>query len=324
MGLEGSAPQQCRPAHGLDVDRSGQVLGAHEAQSPAGFRSFLGWLYKRQEIDELPSDFPWPRVPEHAPRILSIEAQAKILASIPPERRGIFLAMALMGLRPLEAVALRAADYHDGWLTVSRAREDRTLDARELGTKSGKIKRLPVPDPVKHWISSFVPRERRLTDGYLFEVPYSGRGRHPRGPWSETGLRRTWYEACDRAGVPRTSLHEGTKHTFATDAIARGVSERALQTYLGHADAKSARRYAKLSDQALIDMIERPKVVAAWLQGLEGVSKLAEKQGEIGGPGRKVFEPPGRCHSRWRSSRPRSRRPTSRSLGKPCSFGSLE
>ncbi|MBW2402003.1 MAG: site-specific integrase, partial [Deltaproteobacteria bacterium] len=34
-------------------------------------------------------------------------------------------------------------------------------------------------------------------------------------------------------------VYEGCKHSFATDAIARGVPERHLQTYLGHADVRS-------------------------------------------------------------------------------------
>jgi len=54
-------------------------------------------------------------------------------------------------------------------------------------------------------------------------------------------------------------LYEGTKHSFATDALLRGVPERSLQAYLGHADVRSTRRYARLSNQALIDVIRRPR-----------------------------------------------------------------
>jgi integrase len=50
-------------------------------------------------------------------------------------------------------------------------------------------------------------------------------------------------EAYEQIGV-KVSLYAGTKHTFATDAAARGVAERALQTFLGHADVRSTRRYA--------------------------------------------------------------------------------
>ncbi|MCU0671133.1 MAG: hypothetical protein MUF70_17585 [Myxococcota bacterium] len=42
---------------------------------------------------------------------------------------------------------------------------------------------------------------------------------------------------------------------MATDAIRRGVSERALQRFLGHASVLSTRRYARLADNALIEVL---------------------------------------------------------------------
>ena len=45
---------------------------------------------------------------------------------------------------------------------------------------------------------------------------------------------------------------------MATDAVRRGVSERALQTFLGHTDIRSTRRYARLSEEALISVL-RPR-----------------------------------------------------------------
>jgi integrase len=53
----------------------------------------------------------------------------------------------------------------------------------------------------------------------------------------------------------RVGLYEGTKHSFATGAALRGVPERALQAYLGHADARSTRRYAQLADEALLAVL---------------------------------------------------------------------
>jgi len=70
----------------------------------------------------------------------------------------------------------------------------------------------------------------------------------------------------------KVSLYAGTKHTFATDAAARGVSERALQTFLGHADVRSTRRYARMADSALLDVL-RPSRGA----GREGAEKTASK-----------------------------------------------
>ncbi len=49
------------------------------------------------------------------------------------------------------------------------------------------------------------------------------------------------------AGRPRVKLYEGTKHTFASDALYRTGNERAVQEYLGHADLRSTERYAESS-----------------------------------------------------------------------------
>jgi len=42
---------------------------------------------------------------------------------------------------------------------------------------------------------------------------------------------------------------------MATDAMRRGVSERVLQTCLGHTDIRSTRLYARLSNETLISVI---------------------------------------------------------------------
>jgi hypothetical protein len=191
--------------------------------------------------------------------------------------------MALMGLRPGEAVALGVADYHDGWLTVSKARKGDRLDAPIRSTKTGKVKRLPVPLVLQEWIEEHVAREGRLRGEALFTVPWSGRGIRPQGRWSGTSLRRTWIAACKHVGV-KASLYAGTKHTFATDAAARGVSERALQTFLGHADVRSTRRYARMADSALLDVL-RPPRGADGARGAKPSKKALQKQRVNGGGG---------------------------------------
>ena len=87
---------------GLSPKTRRNVLGA--------LHVFLGWLQKRGELQQIP-EIPLPRVDEHQPRILSIEDQDRILDAISEERRGIFFALADLGLRPGEARALDVADY---------------------------------------------------------------------------------------------------------------------------------------------------------------------------------------------------------------------
>lgn len=241
---------------GLAPKTRWNVLGA--------FHAFLVWSFERGEIRSLPRRYPWPRLDEHSPTIISPETQDAILQEIPAPQRGIFLALAFCGMRPGEAVALRCGDYAPGtgdqcgWITISKARKGRTLGAPIRGTKTRRVRRVPVPEDLATWIEAHVPARRRLEGGMLFVTPYAGRGRRPAGPWTPTTLRRVWLSACEAVGVS-VGLYEGTKHAAATDALRRGRSEREVQALLGHADPRSTRRYARLADDALVDVIRRPR-----------------------------------------------------------------
>ena len=112
-----------------------------------------------------------------------------------------------------------------------------------------------MPGVLQDWISRHVPGTRRLEDGPLFQNPRSGQRYAP------SSLRRIWVRACRVVGIEGVSLYEGTKHSMATDAIRRGVSEPGPpNTFLGHADVRSTRRYARLSDGALVSVL-RPGFV---------------------------------------------------------------
>ena len=95
-------------------------------------------------------------------------------------------------------------------------------------------------------------------------------------------LQRVRAKTLEEAEIPHVPLYDGTKHSFATDAIRRGVPERLLQKFLGHAHPESTRRYARLADAALVQVL--PK--RSWRQaGDKGSGKKAEgKQGVRGGP----------------------------------------
>lgn len=84
-----------------------------------------------------------------------------------------------------------------------------------------------------------------------------------RGQQAHKALQARWTAALEAAGMPDISLYEGTKHSFATDAIRRGVPERHLQTFLGHASIESTRRYARLADNALLEVLRPSKTRAS-------------------------------------------------------------
>jgi hypothetical protein len=77
----------------------------------------------------------------------------------------------------------------------------------------------------------------------------------------------------------KVSLYAGTKHTFATDAAARGVSESALQTVLGRADVRSTRRYARMADSALLEVLRPPRGAAR--RGARELPKMPSESGSF-------------------------------------------
>ena len=255
------------------------------------FRAFLVWLQRRGELRQIPR-FPLPKADEHEPRLLAISDQDRVLAAISDEDRGIFLALAQLGLRPGEARALTAADYQDGWLHVDKAVKGKSVSSPVRGTKTGKAKRLPVSEELREWIERRLDPADRLRQAPLFPNPRTG------GIWAHKALARVWARALEAAELPHISLYEGTKHTFATDAIRRGVPERHLQRFLGHASIQSTRRYARLADNALLEVLrvpsrrvstdDEPAKKQTWRQPGDKVprNKSEKSRGVSGGPSR--------------------------------------
>ena len=210
------------------------------------FRTFMTWCHRRDYILRIP---PMPVVPvdEHVPKIINFKTQQAILDTIDEEHRGIFLAMARMGLRPGEARALQVQDYEnptgeDGWLIVRRAFKGPNTWDPVRGTKTRRARRLPVPEDLQIWIAWYV--KDAPADAFLF--------RNTNGkPYPHRVLYRTWRAACKVVGVEVT-LYQGCKHSFATHVINRGnVSLEVVQKFLGHADIASTKKYAKLQDESL-------------------------------------------------------------------------
>ena len=54
-------------------------------------------------------------------------------------------------------------------------------------------------------------------------------------------LREEWNRVARSLGL-EVKMYEGTKHAFASDAVARGVDLYRLRDFLGHTDARSTER----------------------------------------------------------------------------------
>lgn len=225
----------------------------------AAFHSFLSWVCDQRPTYSIPK-FPWPETDEHQPMILSPELQAKVLAAIPEDERGIFLFMAETLVRPSEARVLRVRDWitDSNQVRVARAAKDQKTGSGSVvrGLKSRNAKVVPILSfDMYCWLQVRVPAERRLgdPDGPLFVNPDGRNGLW----WSHWALDYAWKQACARVGVQGVKMYEGLKHSTATALKALGADDRLLAQLAGHRDPRSVEKYAKLQGQTIRNTILR-------------------------------------------------------------------
>lgn len=211
--------------------------------------NILGALHKllaeaseRRDIAVMPR---FPRLPKRDPdtKWLTPEEQAAILRHCPEPYRTLFLFCMKQGCRLGEARALKwdCVDLKKGIVTI-RAGFD--LGEWKPYTKEGDIRKLPLNSQVK---AALLALPRSLS-GFVF-VNRTGR------PLSDTRVRTAWQRAAAAAGVQCTA-YQGTRHSFATQKLIQGYSERMVMEATGHKTVSAFRRYGKLVTEALREMMD--------------------------------------------------------------------
>lgn len=208
----------------------------------ADIGQFFRWLELHGVIQKAPriptAEF---EVEEYAPTIPDAATVAKILAEIPLELRGIFLARSYMGLRPSEARRLDVADLRD---------EGRAVQVLARKSKKRRTRLLALPAPVLEWIATH--RAQAFPAEPLFPNP---RARNPQRRWTEKVEWEAFKLACRNAGVPEFKPNEAGRHFFGTEHVNAGVDVFAVSKWLGHSEIKTTSRYAKLRPQTLARVV---------------------------------------------------------------------
>jgi integrase len=147
----------------------------------------------------------------------------------------IYLTAALTGLRLGEVLALRVRDVDFANDTI---RVVQSVDPIEgFGTpKSGKGRSVPMVPQVAQTLARLLERENFTADDDLVFPNYAGR-------WLDgSSLRRRYREAQAAAELRPLRFHD-LRHTFGTHGRASAESDRELQEWMGHADARTTARY---------------------------------------------------------------------------------
>jgi integrase len=148
---------------------------------------------------------------------------------------------AYAGLRLGELLALQWGDidFARSTITVRRA-----LSAGvQSTTKSGRIRRVPLPDQLAAALDSLSRREDFTSDDDLVFCNAFGR------ILDGSALRRRYKAARDAAGLRELRFHD-LRHTYGSNLAAAGVDLVTIQSVMGHGALATTSRYLHARDAA--------------------------------------------------------------------------
>jgi len=214
----------------------------------------LGFCSRRRWVRSNPVamvDRP-PAVRQHARRIRflqPVEVEA-LLRAVPGDMLGaleypLYLCAVMTGLRQGELLALKWLDVD--W-TAGRVRVadnyPRGFTAEVDSPKSHYLRSVPIADRLAGELERHFQRSAfRGPHDLVFCHPQTGH------VLDASKLRKRFVDAIDQAGVNEITFHE-LRHTFGTQMAAAGAPLRAIQEWLGHADAKTTEIYAHYAPDA--------------------------------------------------------------------------
>jgi integrase len=141
---------------------------------------------------------------------------------------------AYAGLRLGELLALRwrDVDFSGHALTISRAMSAGV----ESSTKSGRVRRVPMPDQAAAALDRLSHREDFTGAGELVFVNVLGR------PLDGSAVRRRFKAARDAIGIRPLRFHD-LRHTYGSLLAAAGVDLVTIQAAMGHSQLATTSRY---------------------------------------------------------------------------------
>jgi len=162
------------------------------------------------------------------------EARLLVANAESEQDAAIFTVAAFTGLRLGEVRALRWRDI-DFTKRIVHVRRNRPAGGVEADPKSGKVRSVPLIDQAGRMLDGLSRREHFTESDDLVFVSVTG------GPVDDSQLRRRYYDALERAELPRLRFHD-LRHTFGTLAVqAFPLSD--VKAMMGHADISTTMIY---------------------------------------------------------------------------------
>jgi integrase len=196
------------------------------------------------ELHELPK-LTWLKAPKPAFDFLTFAEAEQLVQGCEAGRWGTMVVLVLnAGLRIGEVCGLRweDVDMRAGRLMVRRRVWRGTLDT----PKGGREREVPLNEKA---LAALQAWPRQLHIPWVFPQRDGGFIRNPQHAPADAILRQ-----AERAGLRPIGWHT-LRHTFASHLVMKGVSLKAVQELLGHADISMTMRYAHLAPEVKKDAV---------------------------------------------------------------------
>jgi hypothetical protein len=188
-----------------------------------------------------------PRSAHRRVRFLQPEEVEALIRAVPADHLGeverpLYLTAAMTGLRQGELLGLRSVDV-DWVASRVRVAESYTHGAFD-SPKSHRGRSVPMADRLAGELERHFQRSPwRDEDDLVLPHPLIGH------VLDASKLRKRFVAAIARASVHEITFHE-LRHTFGTQMAAAGAPLRAIQEWMGHADASTTQIYAHYAPDA--------------------------------------------------------------------------
>lgn len=164
-------------------------------------------------------------------RFLSLQEYEVPIEQCAGHLRPIVETALLTGMRKGEILGLKWDQMRNGMIYLTEA-------------KSNKARQIPINERLARLLKD-LRTKNQLRSPFVF-CQEDGR------PY--TSVRTAFESACRRAGVLDLRFHD-LRHTLASHLVMNGVTIKAVQELLGHADIKMTMRYAHLAPEHLRDAV---------------------------------------------------------------------
>jgi integrase len=189
-----------------------------------------------------------PQPPPRPIRIYTAEEIGAIAAELQPAYRPLPAFAAATGLRPEEWQALERRDIDRNTEVLSVRRTISSGEIVELGKTTRSRRQVPLSVRALEALDQLPPR---LDSPYLFAAKQGG-------PFDLHNFRRReWAPAIEASGVARPARIYDLRSTFASNALAAGVTVFELGRVMGTSVAMIERHYGTLIEGAAADITRR-------------------------------------------------------------------